>query len=65
MARPDSPHDKLLGEAFSSVEAVRGLLNSALPAALLAKLDLSSLTSVPGTFIDDASLALGTTSSSR
>jgi len=54
MARPDSPHDKLFGEAFSSVEAIRGLLNSTLPVALRAKLDLSSLTPVPGTFIDDA-----------
>lgn len=54
MARPDSPHDKLFGEAFSSVEAARGLLESTLPKALLAKLDLSGLTAVPGTFIDEA-----------
>ena len=54
MARPESPHDKLFGEAFGSVEAVRGLLESTLPKALLAKLDLSGLTPVPGTFIDEA-----------
>ena len=54
MANPESPHDKLFGEAFSSPEAARGLLESTLPKALRAKLDLSQLSPVPGSFIDEA-----------
>ena len=53
MARPESPHDKLFGEAFGSIEAMRGLLQSTLPKALLAKLDLSALRPVPGSCIDE------------
>lgn len=54
MARLASPHDKLFKEAFASPQAVRGLLKSVLPPTLLAQLDLSTVSQVSGTFLDEA-----------
>jgi predicted transposase YdaD len=50
----ETPHDTLFREAFGSVEAARGLLESLAPKSVLAKLDLGTLTPVPGTFVDEA-----------
>jgi predicted transposase/invertase (TIGR01784 family) len=54
MAPPSSPHDALFRAAFASPEAARGLLRAVLPAGLLARLELESLTPVPGSFVDEA-----------
>jgi len=48
----DSPHDKLFKEAFGSVPAMAALLRSVLPSSLAARLDLGTLSAVPGTFTD-------------
>jgi len=53
LARPDSPHDKLFQEAFGSIEAMRGLLRSILPEAILSRLDLATLAPQPGSFVDE------------
>lgn len=52
MGRADSPHDKLVKEAFGSPKAMRGILTATVTAPILAALDLSSLTAVPGSFVD-------------
>lgn len=49
----DSPHDKLFKEAFANPVNAIAQLRSVLPSALLARLDLESLTPVPGTFVDE------------
>jgi predicted transposase YdaD len=51
--RGDSPHDKLIKEAFGSPEAMRGLLASILPDPLVRQLDLATLAPVPGSFLDE------------
>jgi len=53
VARLDSPHDKLVKEAFGSTEAMRGLLSSILPEAIVSRLDLATLAPMPGSFIDE------------
>jgi len=53
VARLDSPHDKLVKEAFGSTEAMRGLLRSILPEAIVSLLDLDTLAPIPGSFIDE------------
>jgi Putative transposase, YhgA-like/Domain of unknown function (DUF4351) len=46
-------HDNLVKHAFSDVEHARGVLATALPEAIVARLDLSSLSLQPGTFVDE------------
>ncbi len=46
-------HDNLVKHAFSDVEHARGVLATALPAAIVARLDLSSLSLRSGTFVDE------------
>jgi hypothetical protein len=46
-------HDNLVKHAFSDVENARGVLATALPAAIVARIDLSSLNLRPGTFVDE------------
>ena len=41
------------GGAFGSPKAMRGILASVLPKAILAQLDLMTLTAMPGSFIDE------------
>ena len=51
---PTSPHDGLFKATFSQVEHAAGELRAILPAALAARLDFSTLTLCPGSFIDEA-----------
>ncbi len=51
--RPVGSHDNLVKHAFSDVENARGVLATALPAAIVARMDLSSLSLQPGTFVDE------------
>jgi len=46
-------HDSLVKHAFSDVEHARGVLATALPAAIVARIDLSSLSLRPGSFVDE------------
>jgi hypothetical protein len=46
-------HDNLVKHAFSDVEHARGVLATALPAAIAARIDWSSLSLRPGTFVDE------------
>lgn len=46
-------HDNLVKHAFTDVENARGVLATALPAAIVARLDLSSLTLRPGSFVNE------------
>ncbi len=46
-------HDSLVKHAFSDVENARGVLTTALPAAIVARIDLSSLSLRPGSFVDE------------
>ena len=46
-------HDNLVKHAFSDVENARGVLATALPAAIAARIDLSSLHLEPGSFVDE------------
>jgi hypothetical protein len=46
-------HDNLVKHAFSDVEHARGVLATALPAAIVARVDLMSLTLRPGSFVDE------------
>jgi predicted transposase YdaD len=48
----DSPHDKLFKEAFGPVSTMRALLESVLPPSIAGRLDLGTLQSLPGTFVD-------------
>jgi predicted transposase YdaD len=50
----DSPHDKLFKEAFGNRHNAAAELRCVLPSALLAHMDLSSLTPLPGSFRDVA-----------
>jgi predicted transposase YdaD len=50
----ETPHDALFREAFGSVEAARGMVESLASKSVLAKLDLDSLRPAPGTFVDQA-----------
>ena len=47
-------HDHLVKHAFSDVEHARGVLATALPPAVAARIDLSTLALQPGTFVDEA-----------
>jgi hypothetical protein len=46
-------HDNLVKHAFSDVENARGVLATALPAAIVARIDWSSLSLRPGSFVDE------------
>jgi hypothetical protein len=46
-------HDHLVKHAFSEVENARGVLATALPAAIVASIDLSTLALQPGSFVDE------------
>jgi Putative transposase, YhgA-like len=46
-------HDSLVKHAFSDVENARGVLAAALPAAIVARIDLASLSLQPGSFVDE------------
>lgn len=48
-----TPHDALFKAAFSQVEQAADELRHLLPPALLARLDLSSLSLEAGSFVDD------------
>jgi len=54
MAISDSPHDKLFKTAFEDVKDAAAELQSVLPGALVARLELGTLAPVPGTFVDEA-----------
>lgn len=47
-----TPHDHLVRDTLAIPESVLPVLHAALPAALLAQLDLATLRSEPGTFVD-------------
>ncbi len=47
-------HDALVKFAFSNVEHARGVLATALPPAIAARIDFATLRLVPGSFVDDA-----------
>jgi hypothetical protein len=46
-------HDNLVKHAFTDIEHARGVLATALPAAIVARTDLSSLALRPGSFVDE------------
>ncbi len=46
-------HDHLVKYAFSDVENARGVLATSLPAAIVARIDLASLSLRPGSFVDE------------
>lgn len=46
-------HDHLVKHAFADVENARGVLATALPAAIVARIDWSSLSLRPGSFVDE------------
>ena len=46
-------HDNLVKHAFSDVENARGVIATALDAAIVARIDFSSLSLLPGTFVDE------------
>lgn len=48
-----TPHDALFKHAFSDVEHAAGVLRSALPTSLAARLDFATLKKEPGSFVDD------------
>ncbi|MEZ4299997.1 MAG: Rpn family recombination-promoting nuclease/putative transposase [Polyangiaceae bacterium] len=48
------PHDNLVRDVFGHPEHARGELQHLLPAELSARLDWSTLTLVPGSFVDEA-----------
>jgi predicted transposase YdaD len=48
------PSDSLFREIFRQPDEMAGLLQSALPPAMVAAIDWTSLTRVEGTWIDDA-----------
>ena len=47
-------HDNLVKFAFSIPEHARGVLATALPPTVAARLDLSTLTHIQGTFVDES-----------
>lgn len=47
-----TPHDALFKFAFSQVEHAAGVIRSVLPAAVVERLDFSTLTLRPGSFVD-------------
>lgn len=52
--QPPSVHDALVKTAFSQVEHAEGFLRLVLPAALVARIDSSTLALRPGSFVDEA-----------
>jgi len=46
-------HDNLVKHAFTDLDNARGFLATALPAAIVARLDLSALSLRSGTFVDE------------
>ncbi len=46
-------HDNLVKHAFCDVENARGVLATALPAAIVARIDLSALSLRPGSFVNE------------
>lgn len=50
--RPRSPHDALVRATFSQIDHARGLVQAALPGAIVARFDLGTLTLCPGSFVD-------------
>jgi predicted transposase/invertase (TIGR01784 family) len=53
MAKTTTPHDALFKACFGRIDIARSELELVLPPAVLAQLDLASLTVLPGSFIDD------------
>jgi hypothetical protein len=51
---PNTPHDGLFKATFSQVEHAAGELRAILPPALVTRLDFSTLTLCPGSFVDEA-----------
>ena len=51
-AAPTTPHDALVKATFSRVEHAAALLRHVLPATLVERLDFSTLTCCPGSFVD-------------
>ena len=51
---PNTPHDGLFKATFSQVEHAAGELRAILPPALVARLDFTTLTLCPGSFVDEA-----------
>jgi hypothetical protein len=49
-----NPHDKLIKFTFSQVENAADEFRTALPPALAARLDFSTLCVCPGSFVDEA-----------
>jgi hypothetical protein len=46
-------HDNLVKHAFNDVENARGVLATAIPAKIVARIDMSSLSLRPGTFVNE------------
>jgi len=53
MTEPNQPHDALFKKTFSVVEHAAAELRAVLPAALAARVDFSTLTLCPGSYIDE------------
>jgi predicted transposase YdaD len=51
---PHTPHDGIFKATFSQVEHAAGELRAVLPPALAARLDFTTLTLCPGSFVDEA-----------
>ena len=51
---PNNPHDGLFKATFSRAEHAAGELRAVLPPALASRLDFTTLTRCPGSFIDEA-----------
>jgi len=51
-AAPTTPHDALIKTTFSRVEHAAALLRQVLPSAIVKRLDFSTLTCCPGSFVD-------------
>jgi predicted transposase/invertase (TIGR01784 family) len=51
---PETPHDALFRFAFSRPEHAAGELRTVLPEALVQELDFDTLSTVPGSFVDEA-----------
>jgi predicted transposase/invertase (TIGR01784 family) len=49
-----NPHDGLVRYIFSDAQQMQGLLTKTLPPAVLAELDMATLSPVSGSFVDDA-----------
>ena len=50
----NTPHDTLFKATFSQVEHAAGELRTILPPELVSRLDFTTLTLCPGSFVDEA-----------